>query len=114
MPTKIIESCYFHTGNGGLQLRVVEHEYVSEAKTLPGGVSLPETTYTHYTFQASYSHHGAEMQMEFDLGSLEIVGWVHQATGRLLKRMLTKHDAARNSGFDYRKLGNVSAEDGGG
>jgi hypothetical protein len=86
-----IESAYFHWGNGGLGLKVQQADQESE--------QTPDTIWTTYQLKVEARHHGACFDFSFPLGSSEIVGWLHEVTGRLLKRMQTKRDKARNTAF---------------
>ncbi len=108
---KVIESVYFHWGNGGLIFKVVEHSFTTGPYAWQ---KEPEVeTHTYYRLDVDASHHGASTKISFDLGSMEIVGWLHEMTGRLLKRMATKPDQGRGLGiFDYHPQGRVSIEDG--
>lgn len=105
--TTTIEAAGFHLGNGGLNLSVTEHEYEYELNE-----DSPSRTLTSYMMGVSLNHHGAEVHFEFPLGSLEVVGWLHEMTGRLVKRMATKNRGGRNYTFDYVKHGSATVEDG--
>lgn len=114
---KTIESCYFHWGNGGLSFRVVEHTHKwTSHRDDPGEIRMDHETREHvsvtYRMEVDASHHGGVMTTSFDLGSMEIVGWLHEMTGRLLKRMSSQPEQGRHHVFEYHPQGKVSIEDG--
>lgn len=98
--TEVIESAYFHTGNGGLTLEVI-HKWFPDTPDL-----------NVYSMQASYNHMGSGVSCEFPLESMDIAGWLHEVTGRLLSRMAMSPDEARTIAFDYQDCGDVSVENG--
>ena len=97
--TEVIESAYFHTGNGGLTLDILHRWY-------PDSPDL-----NLYALQASYNHMGSGITCEFPLESMDIAGWVHEVTGRLLSRMAKQPDEARYLAYDV-DCGDVSVENG--
>lgn len=98
---QILESAYFHTGNGGLVLNVVESEYGSYKDGA-----------RNFELEASFSHHAIGISTTFPLGSMEVVGWLHDMTGRLLKVMADTPTEARHFAFDYHPEGEVRVENG--
>ncbi len=114
---KTIESVYFHWGNGGLSIKVVEntHKWTSSWED-PGEIRMDREIHEHvditYRMEVGASHHGASMETSFDLGSMEVVGWLHEMTGRLLKRMAGQPNQSRLSAFDYHPAGRVGVRDG--
>ena len=65
-----------------------------------------------YALQASYNHMGSGITCEFPLESMDIAGWVHEATGRLLPLMAKQPNEARYLAYDYNGGGDVSVENG--
>lgn len=89
-----LESAYFHTGNGGSTLKFTVDDKNEHILTL------------------GFSHHGNKMSASLPMGSMEMVGWLHEATGRLLKEMAASPKEGRTFPFEYHPQGEVTHENG--
>lgn len=78
---KVIERAYFHVGNGGLTLSIVEVQ--------PGGGGTPNE----FRFKHEISVFGQTSESSFPLGSSDIVSWMNMALQRVsMKVAATAHD----------------------
>lgn len=86
---KIIERAYFHVGNGGLTLSILE--------VAPGGGGTPNE----YRFEHEISVFGQKSTSSFPLGSSDIVSWMNMALQRVsMKVAATSHDGRSFVPFD--------------
>jgi hypothetical protein len=78
---RVLEESYFHTGNGGLTLRIVEEAMVWDPATL---MNLPtlEPVSRSYRFEYSFSHMSAMVDGSFPLGTSDIARWLGEALAR--------------------------------
>lgn len=72
---KIVERAYFHVGNGGLTLSIVEVK--------PAGDGAP----AEWRFKHELSLFGQKAESSFPLGSSEIVSWMNMALQRVSMRV---------------------------
>jgi hypothetical protein len=89
-----LEAAYFHTGNGGATIKFTVDDKNEHILTL------------------GFSHHGNKMSASLPMGSMEMVGWLHEATGRLLKEMSATPKEGRTFPFEYHPQGEVTVENG--
>lgn len=106
--TNSIERVHFHLCNGGLTLNIVESEATYDFSREEGPSEI--VTYTHYQLHATFSHFGSVVDVSLPLGSMEVVGWLHEVTGRLLRRMQGKQDQAKQ--YCFERIGRLQEEDG--
>lgn len=86
---RVIERAYFHVGNGGLTLSIVELQ--------PGGGGTPNE----FRFKHAISVFGQSSESSFPLGSSDIVSWMNMALQRVsMKVAATAHDGRSFIPFD--------------
>lgn len=83
---KIIERAYFHVGNGGMTLSIVEEK-------------SPEGR-TDYRFQHEMSVFGAKSESSFPLGSSDIVSWMNMALQRVSMKVASSFSDRSFQPFD--------------
>jgi hypothetical protein len=85
----VLERVYFHIGNSGLVLKVT-HDTPDEGSSYVGSI---------YHLEASMKAFGVPLGVSIPLGSPEIVYWLHEVTGRILKKMVCLPNCGRHTHF---------------
>jgi hypothetical protein len=84
---RIIERAYFHVGNGGLTLSVIEER-------------SPEDGTASYRFKHEISVFGASSESSFPLGSSDIVSWMNMALQRVSMKVAAAFHERSYQPFD--------------